>query len=696
MSEDQTLKKAREGTKSCTECRRRKVRCIRVPENAQACRRCEERASECVAQRYSAQPVHSHKLSSRDRIAKLEMKVASLSKTICDIEMKLGNVPVRVSEEIPTLAESSPETYESDGESTLSDVLALEPPSHIHSLFQNDWLNVDTNRQDDQLNDHQTRPTAILLNKARHALQKAIPLKYEVSQITGSGSIWLDFFHNLFPQPFALKSAQEILDCYEEMCKPDIDAISLATWLMTIAITAHQVPPRCGNQSASPDRFQSYSKFSQKVSEIVESTLISHDSVVSTVNGLGMAINFVRLQMSRGNLQKAWLRLRHFISIAELMGLPNACQAVQSSQCDGPDFDTQHQMAQLWELFCSIDGLSGIVLNMPPCINPCQRPKPPPLTVDGVVQPRAYISRLIAITTKIHYRQDLTVTRASAAELYASALDRDRELKVLVSQTPKSWWVGASKNVVPDHIVQFFHYCISMRVHLPFGTREDPDKEYAYSCLTCRDDCESVIQLYIFLRRELPGGIFIAQRLDLQAFIATVILLLVTHVSPSTNLQHSPINQDNIDSQVTQVIELMDARSKNTMGFQFARRCIRSIRSLKELLQDNDKSRVKELTLKVPLLGKVYVRRNTSSLPTQDTQTQPPLATSMDPNVGSQDDQLLTSQEDGFAPFNADDPVASDFQWQAMEELPWELLTRQIEDQYGGLFQDAFMTDGAG
>jgi hypothetical protein len=223
------------------------------------------------------------------------MQVASLSKVIRDIEMKLGNAPVQVSEDVIALAESSPEIYESDVESTTSDVLALEPPSHIRSLFQNDWLNIDTNQQDDHLNDHQARSTTILLNKARHALQKAIPLKYEVAHITGSGSIWLEFFHDLFPQPFALKSRQDILECYEEMCKSDTNAITLATWLITIAITAHQVPQQCGNQSASPDSCQSYSKFSQTVSEIVESTLVSHDSVISTVNGLGMAINFVRL-----------------------------------------------------------------------------------------------------------------------------------------------------------------------------------------------------------------------------------------------------------------------------------------------------------------------------------------------------------------------------------------------------------------
>jgi hypothetical protein len=107
-----------------------------MPEDAQTCRRCEERGSECIAQTHSSQPLHLQRLSSRYRISKLELKVASLSKIIRDIEIKLGNLPTQVSEPTPALAVSSPETYESDDNSSMSDVLATEPPSHMRSLFQ--------------------------------------------------------------------------------------------------------------------------------------------------------------------------------------------------------------------------------------------------------------------------------------------------------------------------------------------------------------------------------------------------------------------------------------------------------------------------------------------------------------------------------------------------------------------------------
>ncbi|RDL37276.1 Uncharacterized protein BP5553_04709 [Venustampulla echinocandica] len=611
MPNDQTLKKARGGTKSCTECRRRKVRCIRKPENAQTCRRCEERGSECIAQTYSSQPLHSQRLSSRYRISKLESKVASLSKIIRDIEIKLGNLPTQASEPTPALPVSSPESYESDDNSRMSDVLATEPPSHMRSLFQNDWLSVNTDLQHEQLYDRKARASAHLLDTARRALQKLIPSKYEVSHIARSASRWLDLLHTLLPQPFALKSQQEILECYDEMCKPDTDAISLATWLITIAITAQQITQVHDSPSTQLDGRQKYSRFSRGVSEIVESTLISCDRLICTVEGLGMAMLFVRLQMSQGNLQKAWLRLRHFISVAELMGLPNACQAVQSSQGNGSDdYETQRRRAQLWQSLCSADGISG----------PYQRPKPQALAIDGVIQPRAYISRLIEITTKIQYRDNTNMTQRSSAELYASALELDRELKVLASQTPKSWWARSVERVKPDH-----------------------------------------------------------------AFIATVILLLTSHSSPCTDLPNLRINKVKVDSVVTHVIEVMEEKSKNTAVAHFAQHCINSIRSLKELLQGDDEgSNMQELTLKIPLLGKVHIRRNSYRSRTQDTQNQPSFEIPAN-------EQLLTTQEHRHIPLNINNHMASNFQ--ALEELPWDPLSWRIEDQYEDFFQDALMAD---
>ncbi|KAI7968142.1 hypothetical protein EIK77_010312 [Talaromyces pinophilus] len=177
----------------------------------------------------------------------------------------------------------------------MSDVLATEPPSHMRSLFQNHWLSVDTGRAIESLHERKAKASAHILDTARETLQKLIPSKSEVSQIVRSAPSWLDLLHTLLPQPFAVESQQEILECYDEMCKPDTDAISLATWLISIAITVQEIPQGSNSLSPQLNECRKYSRFPRLVSEVIESTLICYDRLICTVKGLGMAMHFVRL-----------------------------------------------------------------------------------------------------------------------------------------------------------------------------------------------------------------------------------------------------------------------------------------------------------------------------------------------------------------------------------------------------------------
>ncbi|PCG95433.1 Hypothetical protein PENO1_073540 [Penicillium occitanis (nom. inval.)] len=547
----------------------------------------------------------------------------------------------------------------------------------MRSLFQNHWLSVDTGRAIESLHERKAKASAHILDTARETLQKLIPSKSEVSQIVRSAPSWLDLLHTLLPQPFAVESQQEILECYDEMCKPDTDAISLATWLISIAITVQEIPQGSNSLSPQLNECRKYSRFPRLVSE-----------------GLGMAMHFVRLQLSQGNLQKAWLRLRHFIAVAEVMGLPNAYLISPYNQENGSHgYETQLQRAKLWQSLCFADGISGVVLNLPPSISPYQRPNLQPLVIDGAIQPQAYIGRLIEITTKIRYRDSTHMARGSKAELYASVLELDGELKVLAAETPKSWWVRSVKHSIPDHLVQFLHWCINMRIHLAFTMRNDSDEDYSYSRMVCGDACESVTEHYRHLRQELPSGIFLSRCLDLQAFIATVVLLLTSHSSPCTDSPNLRISKVKVNRIVTQTIEVMDERSKNTAVSHFAQHCVTSIRSLKELLQQNDGgSDAQEMTLKIPLLGKVHIRRNRNRTQTQDTRNQPCLHFTGNPGSWTPNEQWLATQEHSYIPPCMDKSTVSSFQ--EPEELPWDPLSWCIEDQFENFFQDALMVDG--
>ena len=125
--------------------RRRKVRCVRSCEDSAACRQCEARGVACVAQTSNQRPLRTPRLPSRHRIAQLESQVSQLTKIVHGIESKLGGKPSQI---LTTGEDPNSGHDDSDTESSASEVLVAEQGSHLRSLFQNDWLSVDTNRQE--------------------------------------------------------------------------------------------------------------------------------------------------------------------------------------------------------------------------------------------------------------------------------------------------------------------------------------------------------------------------------------------------------------------------------------------------------------------------------------------------------------------------------------------------------------------
>jgi len=272
------------------------------------------------------------------------------------------------------------------------------------------------------------------------------------------------------------------------------------------------------------------------------------------------------------------------------------------------------------------------------------------------------------------------------AELYSSVLDLDRELRSLSSQVPKSWWAEDSQTVEARHIMQFWHHYVTMRVHLPFVLCRDPGEEYLYGRMSGISECKWIVKRYQILRQALPATFFLGLFLDLQTFPAAVVLLLASQNLPPSgtgNIQDEKIEIDNL---VAQVIKLMDQMSSIYQGPNLAAQGASAIRALRDLLQQGrDASSPEELTLKVPLLGNIRVRRRSDNhFPPQVPQGSQSWASSNEyavpaqasvSNIGSMPDlSNTTSQMQG--------------EW-LVYPLSWS-----IEDNREDLFQDALMAEG--
>lgn len=158
----------------------------------------------------------------------------------------------------------------------------------------------------------------------------------------------------------------------------------------------------------------------------------------------------------------------------------------------------------------------------------------------------------------------------------------------------------------------------------------------------------------------------------------------------------SDLNNDKarIESEVTQVVELMSEKSREMTGSGFARNGATTISSLSRLLrQESDAGEARELILKVPLLGKVHVRRNIST-----AQSAPQAMT-----LGSTHDQV-PSEEGFWRPpeqlglptygqriIHTDSHVGAALLTQ--EAWPLDPFSWSIEDNQENFFQDTLMAE---
>ncbi|RHZ49487.1 transcription factor domain-containing protein [Aspergillus thermomutatus] len=642
----------RKGTKSCTECRRRKVRCVRISEDAKSCRQCEERGSACIAQSSARRRSSRARFSSRKRIAQLEFQVTQLTKIVNDLEVKLGSQPSQV---ILSDTVQGPDAQESDVESSGSDFPMTDRPSHLRSLFQNDWLSVDTSRNGNKDEERQGKVSAHFSRLMRPRLQSLIPPKDEVIEIAGSSFDWLTLLHTLLPQPCTVVSQQELLVRYEEMCSPDVNIVTLASWLLALAITAQQLPQGTEDRGDQPRKCQ-------------------------------------KSNIGQGNFQKSWLTIRRLIAIAELMGLPRIHQAVRLDRISGNDDQHSYSMAQLWELLCNIERLSGMILNLPPDTRRYQPSPSLQIIVDGVVQSNVYLTKLLDIAVRIHEIDESSASQGPAAELHMTALEMSRDLGALAAQTPSTWWLLNEESPVDtDQIVQFFHYSILMRVYLPMALRRDPRREYLHSRLPCMDACDAVARRYIILRRKLPPGVFVARVIDLQAFTATAVLLLMSRNTSPTDRRSFHVDTSQIQGVIAEVIKIMGQRSKDPTGFEFAEQAFNTLCALNQLLrQEENTASEQTLTLQVPLLGRLHIRRNVKS--TQMTATNANESSQLAPSSQAQTQDnisaaLLQAPAGYQLPTLMDGASAVPNGWQ------WNDFSWSIEDTHESLFNDAFMGD---
>lgn len=339
-----------------------------------------------------------------------------------------------------------------------------------------------------------------------------------------------------------------------------------------------------------------------------------------------------------------WLLLRRVIALAELIGLPRASAAIASHQesLKGTSRGAQpgastylaeswKRKAEVWESICAVDRVTSMMWSLPLATVNYRLPKRPIVDSYGEVNPQSYLYNLADIASRVLELDNIYSSGRPLMELFNTVIGTDQELRSLASLAPKSWRNINGFELSIDTLLQYWHHYITVRTHLQLALKYDECQQFAFNFISCLDACQELTRRYVSLRSILPVGFFANQVIDLQAFTATVFLLLASYRTTRNFSIFPQVDNSAISSLVDQVIRTMRSATHRAGG-NFARQAADALRSLSSLLQQSQSFESQKITLSLPLVGRIHVSRKpytaknvpTKPCPTPSEQLQKP------------------------------------------------------------------------
>jgi hypothetical protein len=597
-SEDHARKRMRKGTRSCQECRRRKIRCVFQP-NAQICNGCAPRGVECIEQNLGesvATPLEKRK-NVRDRLGQLEDMVGqilhkldakdggSLESSERDAVEALRGLQSELMP--PSTARSGGSTITTSSKlatGTSSDVLAsaLHPINHFKnspllSLFDNAILS--HSGQDSAVVGPPSSCTIgpqVSKDKNSQALKtlKALAPSADELAIILRGSeaslpLWLTVMPELMDgvpcEPEELK-----IEVLRDKFLQFLDSNSLAMVakvLLIIALLLQQLPVTFDHSRANLPVSQE--ALEEHYIQPVETLLALDEGLASSgVDAVACMCLQSKFYMNIGKPGKGWLVNRRAMAFAQLIGLHHR----QVGQSSDKQSTRKHN---LWLSIWQHDRISSLILGLPYSIPETHfglddinsEPSGGPPT-------KRFMLMLGLVTGRIIDRNHCPTNMT-----FARTLEIDEELERIKESMPKEWWetspgpemsVGATFDIC---ICKFWFHDARKLLHLPFMLKSFTDRRYEYSKVAALESSREIAKHYeIFRDRDKPI-LSMCDIIDFEAF--TGVMVLILHIlgrSPSCAIDPEEGKRDwDIIHTMTRTMKRVSEDMKCNVAAQAAR-----------------------------------------------------------------------------------------------------------------------------
>lgn len=517
-------RKVRKGTRSCWECKRRKVRCNFVSDQDSVCSGCRHRGTKCQSQEYPEEPSAPADRSRQmgDRIVRVEALVEQLVKTVST--NKQAAPPLEAG--IPTPSSSSSELPQT---SSLHDSSPGKTPCNDEGEAWRTINPLETFRI--LVDGSSSRYEAI-----SEALFAAFPSPGDLRILRENEAGGVVCFNQMVTTPLSVleTAGLKTSDAWCRMPDRNLHPVLIAKHMMMLATTMQSIYPF--NHSTVDGLSEPPLVIARRMADAARTLVTNNDQFIGTVESLQCMLFEGMYQSNWGNLRRAWLAFRRAMVVAQLMGIhkPHTHQTLKVI-----DSETKIYPQYLWYRVVFADRFLSLMLGLSQGTRDNSFASAAQLAGDS---PSGRLERIhCALASRILERNEADPSEDNFAEARAI----DAELQKAANLIPGKWWLTPNLNKStgdPREMFweglrlskQLFHYYLLCQLHLPYMLQSDnqtlPSKDskranFEYSKATCVAASREILSRFVVYRSTFRVA-FCCRNIDFFALMAAMTLLL--------------------------------------------------------------------------------------------------------------------------------------------------------------------------
>jgi hypothetical protein len=194
-----------------------------------------------VPQIYQKRAPATDRVTSRDRISRLEQQIANIAAAVHDKGSVGGSSLPSVSpynnvNDVDAMPEGE------EGNDPSIEGPANDAPSHLKFLFESSLIGPSQRFARSSKGPPEPPCSPQYLASTRARLQRLIPSKADVEAVVPFAAKWMELYTGLFPALLNVFDLQLMVDMHEHISGPAADPNRIAMFLMLFAMTARQLP----------------------------------------------------------------------------------------------------------------------------------------------------------------------------------------------------------------------------------------------------------------------------------------------------------------------------------------------------------------------------------------------------------------------------------------------------------------------